>query len=277
MGQAQAMINSSGTAASKIHGRPFDHFTVRSLMEDLPPLETINAERPVREALAKMCAKKYSQLPVIEDGVCVGAITLESVMCQLAREDRKRNLGLNFMDWPVKKFVEKSARFVQPDDDLLKHIEWMAEKSFVIVGSAHEWESIVTNYDLVHFFKNKTEVFLLLREIETSLRFIVSKSLSEKGLKKALLSVKRKNAPSPSCIDNLTFDELRQLICKNWKQLKNSFLDQQKIDSQLQKIRELRNRTFHFRARITERELTSTRKLRDNYLNLAYSVVKSAR
>ena len=96
-------------------------------MEDVPPLETIDVKAPVREALAKMCAKNYSQLPVIQDKTCIGSVTLESIICQLRKEDLKGNLGLNFMNWPVKRFVEKNTRFVNPDDDILKHIEWMAE------------------------------------------------------------------------------------------------------------------------------------------------------
>jgi predicted transcriptional regulator len=250
----------------------FDHFTIRYLMEDILSLEIIDAKRPVKEALAKMCAKHYSQLPVIKGKTCIGSVTFESIMCQLRKEDQRGNLGLNFMDWPVERFVEKS-RFVRPDDDILKHIDWMAGKGFVLIGSSQELKSIVTNYDLVHFFKNKTEVFLLLREIETSLRYVVSQCLKKKKLKKALVSLKREHGPPPSCVDDLTMDELRQVISGNWNEFKDSLCDQKKIDRQLQKIRDLRNRVFHFRGRLTTDELDSIKKLRDNYLNLAYSFV----
>jgi len=250
----------------------FHHFTVRDFMEDVPPLRVINVKAPVREALAKMCANHYSQLPVVQGMTCTGSVTLESIMCQLRKEDQKGNLGLEFMDWPVERFMEKNTRVVNPGDDILKHVEWMAEKGFVLIKSPQGLESIVTNYDLVRFFKNKTEVFLLLREIESSLRYLTSQCLEEKKLRKTLGLLRREHGRPPSSIDDLTLDELRQLILKNWKDFEDTFQDQKKTDTHLQKIRNFRNRIFHFRAQITPPELASIRKLRDIYLNLASSL-----
>jgi len=248
-----------------------DHFTVRYLMEDLPPLETIGARRPVREALEKMCTKNYSQLAVMQGKMCIGSVTLESILCQLRKEDLKGNRALEFMNWPVRRFVVRNPRFVDPDDNILKHVEWMAEKGFFIVGSSYECKAIVTNYDLVHFFENWTKVFLLLREIETNLRFVISQRLKGNRLRKALALLKREHSSPPSSINDLSLDELRQLIHINWKEFKGDFLDEQKIDSQLQKIRDLRNGIFHFRTQTTGRELASIERLRDNYLKLTDS------
>jgi len=39
------------------------------------------------------------------------------------RLGRKGNRGLDFMDWPVKRFIEKDARFVRHEDGILKHVE----------------------------------------------------------------------------------------------------------------------------------------------------------
>jgi len=262
---------------SDLHPKGFDHFTIRYLTEDLPALEVIDAQRPVEEALAKMCAKEYSQLPVTQGKVCIGAITLESVIRQLVKESRKGNRGLDFMDWPVKRFVEKDVRFVRDEDDLVKHLEWLAERGFVIVGSNRKWESVVTNYDLVHFFKNETEVYLLLREIETCLRFTVLKILGEKRLKRTLHLVRRKNGTTPSSINDLSFDELRGFIRSNWKQLKGFFLDESRVDDQLVRIARLRNRVFHFKSTVLAPELNSIKRLRDNYVNLAISLVDESK
>jgi len=52
------------------------------------------------------------------------------------------------------------------------------------------------------------------------------------------------------------------------------WVDEVLEDRELAKeIRDLRNRVFHFRGRLTTDELYSIKKLRDNYLNLAYSFV----
>jgi predicted transcriptional regulator len=252
----------------------FDFFTIRSLMDNLPPLVTIDANAPTRDAVAKMCTKDYSQLPVVEDNNCVGSVTLGSILRQLRKEDKKGNLGLGFMKWPVKRFVDKNPRFVSPDDGLLKHIEWMADKGFILVGSPSKLEAIITNYDMVCFFKHTTEPFLLLREIETALRYIVRQKLQSQELKKALASVKNEKGLTPSSLDELAFNDLRQLILANWTKLQDIFLDHNKTDKQLQEIRNLRNEIFHFRARLSASKLDQLKALRDNYVKLARSLAE---
>ncbi len=246
----------------------FCHFTMGDLTNDLPQLETIKAHQPIREALRKMCTKKYSQLPVIQGRICIGAVTFESILTVLAREDTEGNAGLRFMNWPVRRFVDDHAEPVQNDDDLLKRVEVLAEKGYATVESGSHLQSLVTNYDLVHFFKEETEIFLMLREIETCLRFIVHKSLNKRKLKEELKSIKRKEGPPPSRINDLSFDELRQLMCRNWKLLRDSFSEKEIMDNQLIKIRNLRNRVFHFREQVTKNEFDFIKKTRDNCIKL---------
>jgi len=73
-------------------------------MGDLMPLETIGAKRPVKEALAKMCANKFSQLPVIQNNICIGSVTFESILCQRREEDLRGNR-------PAKKTTTTRYRF----------------------------------------------------------------------------------------------------------------------------------------------------------------------
>ena len=254
-----------------MEAKHFYHFTVGDLIDGLPSLETVRADQPIREALRKMCTKKYSQLPVIHGSNCIGAVTLESILTLLTREDAKENAGLSFMDLPVQRFVDNRVEPAQIEDDLLKHVEVMAEQGYVIVKSGSRLKSLVTNYDLVHFFREETEIFLMLREVETCLRFIVHTSLSKRKLMRALHSIKRKDGPPPSRINDLSFDELRQLICRNWKPLKDNFSEKEKTDKLLAKVRDLRNRIFHFRDQITKGDFGFIKKVRDNCIKLAHS------
>lgn len=258
------------TISASAKTKSFDHFILGNITDDLPPLETVKAERPLREALGKMCTKKYSQLPVIQGKTCIGAVTLESILTLLTQMDAKGD-SLDFMDWPVRRFVDRSAKSIQAEEDLLKNAEMIADKGFNIIGSNRCCESLVASYDLVLFFKEQTEIFLLLREIETCLRFLVRDSLSRKGLKKALHSIQRRDGRTPSDIDDLTFDELRGLICHNWRQLKDCFLEKERIDRQLVRIRDLRNGVFHFQGQITKNDFAFIKRIRDNCIRLANS------
>lgn len=180
----------------------------------------------------------------------------------------------NFMNWSVKRFIDENSRFVSPDDDLLKHVEWMAEKGFVLIGAPSSLEAIVTNYDLVRFFKCTTEPFLLLREIETALRYVVRRKLQDQELKEALASIKTEDGSRPSDLDELTFNNLRQLVLANWTKLQDLFLDRDKTDKQLQTIGKLRNQIFHFRARLFVSQLAQLKALRDNSAKLAKSLTQ---
>ena len=246
----------------------YDRFTFRDLMDTLPALETIEARAHIRDAIRKMCAKDYSQLPVMKDGNCIGSVTSDSILRRLRNADKKgHHIDL---DWHVEQFLDKNPpRFVRSDDDLMRHVDWMASKSFVLIGSPQRLEAIVTNYDLVLFFTEKTEAFLLIREIETTIRYLIGQTLSDRELEKALASVKKEDRPTKISLTDLTFDNLRQLILANWTRFENLFKDKKQTDEQLKIVRNMRNEIFHFRKPIEESRLQQLRRLRDNYIKLA--------
>jgi len=255
----------------------YDHFRIRSLMEHLPPLETVNPDTPLRFALAKMYAKNYSQLAVVENGKCVGSIDLNSIYIRLKKAGEEQKLGLEFMDLPVKVFMNKKLRYVDPDDDILKHIEWIAENGFAFVGTSSEIIAVVTNYDLVHFFKAKTEPFLLLREIETCLRYVVGQKLQDRELEQALTSIASiKGDLQPSRLDELSLDDLRQLILANWSKLHDSLTNRERTDSQLRAIRDFRNQILNFRISLSDDQLSELKDLRDHFIRVADDVHASS-
>jgi len=264
--------------------RPFDRFNIEYLTKYTPPLETIDAQARIFDAIEIMCTKNYSQLPIIQkndDGseTCVGVVTVLSFLQVLRQQYEKGNEGISkIMEWPTVRFkVSDEPTFAQPSDEILEYIEFMAKEDFVLVGSRQKCNSIVTNSDVVGFFKNKTEVFLLLREIETSLRYVISKCLGQDKLKAALdsltLSRKERKIKAPlRNVDDLFQDELRLIILGNWNEFQKCFRDKEKINDQLEYIRDLRNKVFHFRSKITVSELTHIKKLRDNFLKIADNV-----
>lgn len=247
------------------------HLVFRNLITTLPPLEVTEESAPIRKAISIMCSKNYSQLPVIKDNVCIGSITSDSILLQLKKADQK---GYNVnMDWPVKRFLDQNPpRFVKLDDDIINHVDWMANKSFVLIGSPQKLRGIVTNYDLVLFFKQKTEAFLLIGEIETAIRYVIVQTLSKQELGKALDALGKKDKIKINSLSDLTFDRLRQLILGQWTKLKVLFKNREQTDKQLQMIRNIRNEIFHFRKSIRASRLQDLRRLRDNYIKIALSI-----
>jgi CBS domain-containing protein len=253
----------------------FDHFNFRSIIGDLPFPETVDSMTPIRDVFGIMLDKNYSQMPVLEKGKCLGAVTLLSVLRKLKSEGDRKSLNERFMDYPAKAFIDENfPKFVSPDEDILGSVDWMARSDFVIVGSPSKLLAMFTNYDMVHFFNRKTEAFLLLREIETILRYLVSRKFQDKELKKALELVKAEDNSKIESIDELTLNALRQFILSNWGELEELFLDRERANTQLEKICRLRNQVLHFRSHVMASNLCQLKMFRDSYLKLTKSVAR---
>jgi hypothetical protein len=112
-----------------------------------------------------------------------------------------------------------------------------------------------------------------LREIETSIRYLIRQKLPNQALKDALGSIRPKDASQPMELEALSFDELRSLILARWDYLQNVFVDRDKTDWQLLKIRDLRNAAFHFRTHLFASHLSQLRNFRDYYLTLASKTI----
>jgi CBS domain-containing protein len=253
----------------------YDRFNFHSIIGDLPSPETVDSLTPIRDVFKIMLDKDYSQMPVLENGKCIGAVTLFSVLRKLRNDGEGKSLNERFMDFPAKAFIDENfPKFVSPDEDILDSVDWMARSHFVIVGSPSKLLAMFTNYDMVHFFNRKTEAFLLLREIETILRYLISQKFQDKELKKALELVKTEDNSKIGSIDELTLNDLRQLILSNWEELQGLFLDRERISKQLEKICRLRNQILHFRSHVMASNLCELQMFRDSYLKLTKSVAK---
>jgi CBS domain-containing protein len=254
----------------------YDRFNFHNMIGDLPFPETVDSMTPIRDVFEIMLDRNYSQMPVLEKGKWIGTVTLLSVLRKLKNEGDRKSLNERFMDFPAKAFIDENSKFVNPNEDILGYVDWMAQNDFVIVGSHSKLLAIFTNYNMVHFFKRKTEAFLLLREIETILRYLVSQKFQDKELKQALELVKTEDNSKIGSIDELTLNDLRQFILTHWGELEDLFLDRERINEQLKKICRLRNQILHFRGQVMVSNLCQLQMFRDSYLKLATSVARKA-
>jgi CBS domain-containing protein len=269
-----------------LHGDrdPFDRFIIGYLAEFTPPLETIDANARICDAIDVMCRKNYSQLPIVEknnDGseTCVGVVSMLSFLQVLRKRYEKGDEEIRkIMESNVTMFkVSDEPAFAQPSDEILEYVDLLSKEDFLLVGSRSKCASIITNSDVVSFFKNKTEVFLLLREIETSLRYVILKCLAGDKLKETFDSLassrrERKITAPLRDVHDLFQDEIKAIINKNWDEFQKCFKDKEKIGAQLEYIRDLRNKVFHFRSQISVSELTHIKKLRDSFAKIAESM-----
>jgi len=246
----------------------YDHFTVTSI-NTYCPLEWIDSNAPIKNAINLMLDKQYSQLPVFDNNDCIGSVTLESMLHVIANQAHKSNLTSSFLDWPVKRFVDSTTKYARSDDDLLEHAEIMANEGYILIGDHKNVKSILTNCDLVRFLKLKTEPFLLLREIETSLRYIIYKTLRTQKLESALQTIRTQNGLKATKLEELTLNDLRQIVTSSWADLKKIFIDKKETSKQLEKVRQLRNQILHFKGHLIASHLHELRLLRNKFIKMA--------
>ena len=112
---------------------------------EAPALVAVPTTTPVRQALSTMNVHNISQLPVLQDGDCVGSVAESTLMARVIEDP-------SLMDRPVEALMD--APFPVVDEHLDAHALarfLTRENPAVLVRSGAEVVGIVTRYDMVRF------------------------------------------------------------------------------------------------------------------------------
>ncbi len=116
-------------------------------------VETIAADAPVSDAVARLGEKRIGALPVIEAGAIAGIISERDIIYCL------RTHGAEMLDWPVRRLMSAPAITIAPDVEVLAALALMTERRIrhlpVIEGGAIR--GIVSIGDLVKFRMERIE------------------------------------------------------------------------------------------------------------------------
>jgi cystathionine beta-synthase len=103
----------------------------------------------VRQALGLMSLHDVSQLPVMEDGNCVGAVT-DSSLSQKALEDPK------VLDAPVSEVMDSPFPMISGDQPVDSVVKLLSKSNpAVLVRSNGKVEGIVTRSDMLHYMMSR--------------------------------------------------------------------------------------------------------------------------
>lgn len=140
-------------------------YIVQEIIEENPDLVTAKADEPVHDALVRMVANDFSQLPIVdEDKKPDGMITSESILKAVSN----LNVGLDQL------FVSDAwtkAESVRDDSDLFEVLNRLEETYAVLVVDGEEClKGIVTNYDSARYFRRRAEDMMHVQDIETLIK-----------------------------------------------------------------------------------------------------------
>lgn len=215
-----------------------------------PELLTVEHDRPLRETLGVMSSNNYSQIGVEKSSSLVGIVTYHSVIRALRIIDEIDVKDESWRDRSTE-LAAVEPKFIDKNEGLSKVFNILATEQYVLVeidgsGLPH----IVTDYDVHHFLQESIEPFLLIEEIERSLRDVLTTEFEDK-LNEELqeMSGENDNLRSISEVKDCSFSHYEIFVSKYWSHFEQYFSQNCKFTTRLIKqVGELRNEILHFRV-----------------------------
>lgn len=200
------------------------------------PVESVAPTASLEEVVTKLLARDFSQLPVMSNERTVkGVISWKTIGSRLA---------LGCCSRVASAFMEEHHE-VRANQSIFEAIPIIRAYDYVLVrGEDNAISGIVTASDLSFQFQNLSEPFLLLSEIENSVRNMIGGKFS----RGELLSVRDPgDGRAINDVHDLTFGEYIRLLqnAENWAKL-NLPIDRVLFCKDLDAVRLIRNDVTHF-------------------------------
>jgi len=214
---------------------------------------SVTPNQTVTEAITIMLTNDFSQLPVmVVEREVKGVISWGSIGSRLV-------LGLKLNE--VRECMEP-PHIITYDTSLFEAITEIVNHEYVLVRDGiNKVSGIVTTSDLSREFRQLTEPFMLLGEIENHVRSLIQRgSFTNKELHDCCDPNETERLIDG--VFDLTFGEYLRLLEKRdfWSRL-NLSIDRTIFIDKLDKIRDIRNAVMHFDPDgITDPELDTLRK-----------------
>lgn len=222
-------------AETKIPKDPIKRVRVLKAANRVP--EYVSNNDSLKTAITKMQINRYSQLPVTNNNIrgLIGYISWETI-------SEAWSNGIN--SDCVKDYVKEEIQKIKPDTPLLDAIKTIYEYDFaVVVGKDNSLQGIITTADISSEFLSNTKPFLLLEEIEKSIRVLLNGALLLEDIKNICQNAEKEI----TSIDDLSFGDYKRIIenPELWDKLKIN-ADKKLLTERLDKIRKIRNEIMHF-------------------------------
>lgn len=226
-------------------------------ISDVPShkLEAVDAQDTLISAIETMFEEDYSQLGIEQNDELVGMVSYRSISRVLSIL-RKLGVNKNLPGRQVRIAMEDMNPVVEPNDDLIILFDLLSENPYVIVEKEDQPAEILTNYDLLQYLRDSIEPFLLIEDIERSIREIIQYAYDD-DLDEALQEFfGDQDVRTPNKITDCSFGHYAQFMPENWGQFDDLF-DQNGdfVRRLLLEVGDVRNKIFHFRSESNESEL----------------------
>lgn len=225
-------------------------FPISKLIEHQGPVVTIEATATVQEALEKMIASDFSQLPIVDiDGKLVGLVTEQMIVNTYFHT---RGL-VPVLDVSVDNCSTQPVR-ISKEADVFEALRQMRNTPALVVVEDDKPIGMVTYYDTTDYFRVNNEGMMFVADIEQGLRQYVESICSDSiKLEAALINAFGEDKQSPGVAnkryDKLTLYDQMQLLTHegNWPEFEPYFRPLELFVQLMNRVRVIRNQLAHFR------------------------------
>lgn len=197
-------------------------------------LVSVNPDSDLTKATTKMEKGDYSQLPVMQNDRDIKGIVTWKHIGAARGQERMR----------VNQCMEEQPEVIHRDTRLLEAIRKVSKHGCVLVRDKGKITGIVTATDVLDFFHDLAEPFLLIGEIEGHLRNLIHGKFTCEQLQAAAAGEGRKKIEGSA---DLTFGGYVQLLGNraNWERL-GLDRDREEFIRYLKTVNRIRNEVMHF-------------------------------
>jgi CBS domain-containing protein len=241
---------------------------VSSLIPEGQDLVVASPEMTVAEAIRLMQNRDFSQLPVVAGQAVLGVFSFRSLAVKLLEMGK---ISEHFGDLPVDEFMEE-FRFVHLSDNWESIVDHLDNDDGVLVGHREQLEGILTPMDVLTYLRDIANPFVLLAEIELSLRRIIRACVRGDELQTCVrqcLAGKYPTEEMPTGLSQMTFNDSVQIIGdgRNWPHFEIVFgkgeWQRKRTVERLKAVRDLRNDVFHFKRKLLPEDIGQLTRHRD--------------
>ena len=228
----------------------------------------------VRDALTRMAEHDYSQVPVIgRDGYVRGAFSYRSFALAASSATLKEVKSQDCMpgDLPVEEFVE-IFQYARTTQELREVLEIVQRDGGILIGTPDRLKAILTSTDIVQYLEREARPFIMVSEIERTLRELIRSAFTDGELIECALRTlksayeKQGRSIPPTKLHEMTFNDYIPLICneENWPRFEDVLGGfRPRVRSKLEEVRDLRNVLSHFKRDTTREDREKIRQHRD--------------
>lgn len=212
----------------------------------------IPSDTKVTDALKIMKDNNFSQLPVVDSGEVQGVFSYRSFAQGLS----KIKLSVERFDSLIVENYLENIQFKTIRQSLEELIKILNNDDSVLIGNPEKLQAVVSSTDVLNYLYKVSHPFVVISEIELTLRVFIQSAIKDDEFKLALIEcIPQKK--SLEKIEDLTFNNYLQIILneKYWEKFDKLFADDKNsVEFRLRQIKDLRNRVFHFKGVLTIEE-----------------------